>query len=362
MPNSIQSDLITVAQTETSGSRSPGRFAYQRNWALAELIEYHLKGKDYVFAFEFHDDILILDSEESPSKLQFVQVKTKTTGKKWTINELTKSEKGKSGNPDKISIIGKLYENKKNFEGHESQLRFVTNAYFSFFDPTPVATADKLEKKDRDKITAAVQAQLGVGTVDLSSLQLEQSSLSVEDHEKHIRGILHDFFDKLFGSNHNIPVSPWYKSISDEIKVKNNYPPENVKSFDDLIRNKCITKSEIEDFLLRVRTSHNNSNNWDVIKSQFQAEGASLKELVNLHRSWQKYTADRLDYDNNALKSIEIDIANAVNTIAFSNDAALKDVISKVRGNILKKIKKVESIFDDHYIDSIILWKYCEQL
>lgn len=362
MSTSIQSDLITVAQTETSGSRSPARFAYQRNWALAELIEYHLKGKDYVFAFEFHDDILILDSEKSPSNLQFVQVKTETTGKKWTINSLTKSEKGKSGNPDKLSIIGKLYENKKNFKGHDSQLRFVTNAYFSFIEPAPVTTADKLEKKDQDKITAAVKAQLGVSAVDLSSLQLEQSSLSVADYEKHIRGILHDFFDELFGSDHNIPVSPWYKSISDQIKVKNNYPPENVKSFDDLIRNKCITKSEIEDFLQRVRSSHNNRNNWDIIKPQLQSEGVNLKELVKLHRSWQKYTTDRLDYDNNALKSLESDIANAVKTIAFSGDPPLKDIISSVRDNISKQLKKVESIFDGHYIDSIILWKYCEQL
>lgn len=117
MNSTIQSDLIKVPQTETAGSRSPARFAYQRNWALAELIEYHLEGKDYVFAFEFHDDILILDSEVNPSNLQFVQVKTKTTGQKWTVHGLTKSEKGKNGNPEKLSIIGKLYENKKTSPG-----------------------------------------------------------------------------------------------------------------------------------------------------------------------------------------------------------------------------------------------------
>lgn len=362
MPSTIQSDLVTVSQTETSGSRSPARFAYQRNWALAELIEYHLKGKDYVFAFEFHDDILILDSEKSPTSLQFVQVKTKTTGDKWSIHQLTKSEKGKNGNPDKLSIIGKLYENKNNFSEHTSQLRFVTNAYFSFVAPAPVTIADQLEKKDQGKIAGAVQGQIGARAVDLSCLQLEQSSLSVDDHEKHIRGILHDFFEKLFGCEHSIPVSPWYQSISDQIKIKNNYPSEQVKSFDDLIRNKCITKSEIEDFLQRVNRSHNSSDNWDVIKSQLQVEGVTLQEIIKLHRSWKKYTTDRLDYDNNALKSLESDIANAVSMFSFDGDPDLKEVISCVRGNVSIKLLSVASIFDNHYIDSIILWQYCEQL
>lgn len=362
MHSTIQSDLITVPQAETAGSRSPARFAYQRNWALAELIEYHLEGKDYVFAFEFHDDILILDSEVNPSILQFVQVKTKTTGQKWSVHQLTTSEKGKNGNPDKLSIIGKLYENKKNFADHSSQLRFVTNAYFSFIDPVPVTIASQLEKKDQEKITNAVQAQLGGGDVDLNALQLERSSLSVDDHEKHIRGILHNFFEELFGSDHNIAVSPWYQSISDQIKVKNNYPSEQVKSFDDFIRNKCITKSEIEDFVQRVNLSHNSRDNWDVIKSQLQKEGFGFQELVKLQRGWQKYATDRLDYDNNALKNLEIEISNAISTTSFGGSSTLKDVISSIRKDISKKLSKFTSIFDSHYIDSIILWQYCEQL
>lgn len=362
MNSTIQSDLIKVPQTETAGSRSPARFAYQRNWALAELIEYHLEGKDYVFAFEFHDDILILDSEDNPSSLQFVQVKTKTTGQKWTVHELTKSEKGKKGNPDKLSIIGKLYENKNSFSCHSSQLRFVTNAYFSFIDPALITTANQLEKNDQDKITNAVQAQLGPAAVDLSTLQLEQSSLSVDDHEKHIRGILHNFFEELFGGDHNIPVSPWYQSISDQIKVKNNYPSEQIKSFDDLIRNKCITKSEIEDFVQRVSLSHNSSDNWELIKPQLQMEGLSLQELIKLQRSWKKYTSDRLNYDNDALKSLENDIANAVSAASLGVSPTLKDVILIIRKAISKKLSKVTSIFDKHYIDTIILWQYCEQL
>lgn len=362
MNSTIQADLVKVPQTETAGSRSPSRFAYQRNWALAELIEYHLEGKDYVFAFEFHDDILILDSEDNPSNLQFIQVKTKTTGQKWSIHQLIKSEKGKRGNPDKLSIIGKLYENKKNFSNHNSQMRFVTNAYFSFTDPAPITNAAKLELNDQKKITNAIEEQLGTSAIDLSALQLEQSSLSVDDHEKHIRGILHGFFEELFGNEHNIPVSPWYQSISDQIKVKNNYPAEHISSFDDLIRNKCITKSEIDDFLRRVNQFHNSNDNWDIIKSQLQTEGLSPQELIKLQRNWRKYTTDRLNYDNSALKNLESDISNAIKSASFEETITFREVIASVRKVISKNLSKVANIFGSPYIDSIILWQYCEQL
>jgi len=241
-------------------------------------------------------------------------------------------------------------------------LRFVTNAYFSFFDPAPVTIAGQLEKKVQAKIAKAIQAQLRVGTVDLNDLQLEQSSLSVDDHEKHIRGILHSFFEKLFGSKHNIAVSPWYQSISDQIKVKNNYPSEQVKSFDDFIRNKCITKSEIDDFVQRANNSHNSRDNWDDIRSQLQTEGFGFQELIKLQRSWQKYVADRLDYDNNALKNLERDISKALSTASFGDSPTLRVVTSSIRKDISKKLSKLTNIFDSNYIDSIILWQYCEQL
>lgn len=113
---------------------------------------------------------------------------------------------------------------------------------------------------------------------------------------------------------------------------------------------------------MRVNRSHNSSDNWDIIKSQLQTEGIGLQELIKLQRSWKKYTTDRLDYDNNALKSLESDIANALSATSLGDNPTLKDVISSARKNTSKKLSKVASIFDSHYIDSIILWQYCEQL
>lgn len=358
--NALSRELVAVPQREVAGARSSKQFAYQKNWALAELIEYHLAGKDYVFAFEFHDDVLILDSEISPSNLQFIQVKTRTNGKNWTIKQLIKSEKGKNGNPDKLSIVGKLYENKFNFNNHASELKFVTNAYYSFTDVTKSSYADTLESNDQNSITTAVQDQLNVtNPIDLGCLCFEHSSLSVDDHEDHIRGKLHSFFESLFGDSHNIPVSPWYQSISDQIKKKNDFPPDRVASFDDLIRNKCITRSEIENFIQRINESQNNTDNWNIIKAQLSDEGYDYKSLIRLQKSWKQYSADRLDYDNAALKKIEHDIKAE---LPKHSSPSLESKIVNVKSSLSTELSKINYLYDDDYITCMIIWLDCEQL
>ena len=362
MTANLNDDLVKIPQSEVAGSRSSARFSYQKNWALAELIEYHMAGKDYVFAFEFHDDILILDSDTHPSTIEFVQVKTKTTGQKWTVNQLIKSKKGKNGNPDKLSIVGKLYENKKNFNAYSSVLRFVTNAYFTF-TTNSITVGNKIDSKEQSKIQTEIKKQLGGSTeIELGDLYFEQSDLSVNGHETHIQGILHKFFESIFGTGHSISVTPWYQAISDQIKSKNDYPPDHVKTFDDLIRNKCITKSEIERFIDRVRESHNNADNWSVVKSLLISEGFSPSDVIKLNKRWNQYTADRMDYDNEALKKLEREIVRELNIYVVSSDDSLDTMIEQIKHNISHQINKVSMLFDNHYVNSIILWQYCEQL
>lgn len=356
----LYKELLTVPQREVAGPRSSSRFSYQKNWALAELIEYHLAGKDYVFAFEFHDDVLILNSESNPTSLQFIQVKTKATGKNWTIRALTKAEKGAEGEPDKLSIVGKLYENKLNFNNHKSELKFVTNAYFSFGKSTSSICANSLDPKDQKTIQSSIQDQLKVKhSVELGDLFFEHSDLSVGDHEEHIKGKLHAFFDTLFGDSHNISVSPWYRSISDQIKKKNDFPPEKVSCFDELIRNKCITRSEIENFIQKVRDSHNTVEYWPTLATQLSSEGYDYKSIIRLQKKWKEYAKDRLEYDNSILKQLE---QKVLTEILHHSPLSLSKKIIEIKNALSNEISQTSNLYDSDYVSCIIMWVDCEQL
>lgn len=358
MANDLKDVLARVPQREIAGARSSALFSYQKNWALSELIKMHLENSEYVFAFEFHDDVLILDSETHPSKLCFVQVKTKNTGSNWTVKQLTKPASSKTLGG--LSIIGKLYENRSKFGQFNSDLRFVTNAHYSFISKMGPTCANTLKSEDQKYIAGAVNDQLKSDVADdLGCLFLDRCALSVDDHENHIRGILQSFFDALFGDDHCIAVSTWYKSISDQIKKKNDYPPNLVASFDDLLRYKCITRSEISQFIDRVKHSMHTLDSLDVILSQLGVEGYDYRAQIRLKKAWRKYATDRLNYDNRVLKSLESKIGNELRENSMD---LLSDTVRVIKEVLKREISKVNYLYDEDYVTCIIVWIHCEQL
>ena len=84
---SLKDLLVTTKPRETSGPRSANRFDFQKSWALCRLLELHKSGKDYLIVFDYHDDVLVLDSCGDPNRIDFYQIKTKQSGH-WTRRDL----------------------------------------------------------------------------------------------------------------------------------------------------------------------------------------------------------------------------------------------------------------------------------
>lgn len=89
---SLKEAFCSVPLRERAGPRTADRFEYQLHWALCHLLGLHESGQDYLITFDYHDDILVFDSESDPQNVAFIQVKTKD-GKHWTLNDLIKPGK-----------------------------------------------------------------------------------------------------------------------------------------------------------------------------------------------------------------------------------------------------------------------------
>ncbi len=132
----IRQDLLKEPQREQGGKLAVERFEYQAAWGLSRIIQLHKSGADFGIAFEFHDDVLELDSISSPTKVTFFQVKTQKTGS-WTLSSISaslgamgKQTKEKPSDPPlekKLSYAAKMYDNFKRFPDHTDRLVFVTN-------------------------------------------------------------------------------------------------------------------------------------------------------------------------------------------------------------------------------------------
>ncbi|MGR0480863.1 MAG: dsDNA nuclease domain-containing protein [Candidatus Electronema sp. V4] len=94
MTNSLAHKLAITKPRENAGSRSANRFDYQKDWAICELLKLYLAQKDFLLILDYHEDIVVLDSESVPKKAIFYQIKSKRTGN-WTVAELCRAASGK---------------------------------------------------------------------------------------------------------------------------------------------------------------------------------------------------------------------------------------------------------------------------
>ena len=102
------SKVLTTEQREQAGSDSYNRFEYQVHWIVCHIIGRLQEDAECIVFCEFHDDM----AEFSPSnqQYQFFQIKTKEDSSDWTIAEMSKREKKKTGGYKK-SFLGFIFYN-----------------------------------------------------------------------------------------------------------------------------------------------------------------------------------------------------------------------------------------------------------
>lgn len=150
----------------------------------------------------------------------FAQVKTRDTH--WTITPLIKSD-----GEGKLSFISKLFKHKYDFSSYKTDLTFITNAVFKFFDKYEF-NADELKVSEKDKILDAVKTQLpGFGSPDLSSLKFKTSNLSLLDYDAHLLGKTVEYLEDT-KSSEVINAMAFKRTLVDLLKRRQEFHPEKL--------------------------------------------------------------------------------------------------------------------------------------
>ena len=314
----LKNKLLSVPQRETGGESSESAFGYQKNWAFSELLRFHQDQKDYVFIFEYHDDVLILDSIE-PSQLTFIQVK-KSDRVPWTINRLLKQESNST-----LSIIGKLYHHCIGFSNEIITLKFVSDMHFNFSTQKTISAELDLEENDKTEIRTRINQQIeNLSNIDLSILKFEQSSLNFEGHETHLLGVIERFLINYFGNNVKVRASSIYDTFQ-RIGERSRYSSGRISSFDDLIKRKGVAKKEIDELFNSIRDDINNKVSWEDIKSL-------LSDICNTPLGMLEYKASYVKMINMGQRNPDysyFELKNAIeNTLTLVNsESTVSDII-----------------------------------
>jgi hypothetical protein len=355
-------DKIISSPREKAGSTSSSRFDFQKDWGICKLIEYHQTNSDYVIVFDWHEDLIIMDSEYNPTRISFYQIKGKKSGN-WSLNDLIKSEKDKKGNP-LLSIIGKLYDCKIKHEMETTSLNFVSNARFNVNLNDRSSSLAKneiciveLTSVEKAKISAKLKLEHFLTSEpiyeDLTFLKV--LDLSLDDSKNHTQGKITTFFDSIYpGKKFNAPTV--YRMLFDEVKRRSNYNKE-IHTFQDLLSNKAIGKSEFEKIIDATGISKDYDEIWKRAEAILLASGLSFKDSQSLKKSWTTLEVEKMNPSNTFLHKL-IDTINQLCVEKMGDGSMEKFNLLECLDSVSKSYRSKNSLppsYDENYIKAIIL-------
>ncbi len=359
----IKEILINNKPRENSGSISSSRFDFQKDWSICQLLEYHKKCCDYLFIFDFNEDLLILDSETKPNKISFYQIKGDKS-KNWTIERLIKSKKNKNGD-FLLSILGKLYECKSKYDLKTDSLNFISNARFSvkLKDGSSGLKKDnicilEIDEKDREKIKKKIKAEFKLSDdpiyEDITFLKVTE--LSLDDSSNHTKGKLSDF---LYNANPEgkFTIPALYQSLFDEVKRRTSYDKE-INTYEELIDKKSIGKSMLDNWLNQ-KLLLDFDELWKRIEIGLSSDGIAINDLKKIRSSWTTFELAMKNPNDELLKSIIKKINELYIKIDDSKEIDGKGIVETLNKILSEYLRSpiIQTVYDDYIIKVIILFE-----
>lgn len=351
----IDTKILKQKPREESGSKTSRKYQFQKDLSLYILIKEHLNRDDYLFLFDFHEDLIISNSSQSLKELECIQIKSKDNGN-WTINALiTKKPK------DKNSIIGKLYNNRIVFQDAVKSLTFISNVRYSFEklkngSETKTLShihAINLSQSDKHKFENSIKSEHSIKVTDFERIgEFKVTTLSNSDSSTHCVGALASLINLLNPSS-RINSQLAYEQVLREITRKTNETVGD-KTFlhiSEVFKIKGLSKGEFLAFLNKAGLYKSIEEEWSEVKTSLEADGITHIELLNYKYAWRVMNARVIaDSGNIPLRQLINEIDDILK-IEMENIKPLK--LLGIVDHIFKII--ASKAYDDYFTKCLII-------
>ena len=350
--------ILNTPQRENNGAIAGNRFQYQYHWALIKLLRLFNNQDDFVLLLEFAEDIIVLDSEENPTNIDFYQIKTNNDSKSfcWSLAELINT--GSKKKPKK-SFMQKLIDNYVRYEGNVKKINFISNKPYKFkkidsLKSKNILLGDLSEdeiKNVQDKICSSCKNK-DCKKECMNLIVFSLSELPFDDFRNTCIGELCSFLDENCNTK-DINGRALYKTLISEIERKSNV--EDVPTDEiNLIKLKSITRTEFSEQLRRIDINSQMYHEWNEIHTDI-SKYFNLVETTKIKKAFEKLIIDMLNPENLLLNKIINYVTDKRQSIEDNIEEDLKSYLYKVVAQIRRESNVSESIYDDYYIIAIIL-------
>jgi hypothetical protein len=224
---------------DVSGSLSKNRFRVELLWGVSKMLDIY-DYDDFIMVFDYVCDIEV----HSNTGYEFYQLKSHKGEKSYSINEIIKMKSGSS-------ILGKLYALKQLNNLQNVKLALVSNSYLKdgkkVFTDMEEIDLGSISLEGKKTITESLKTELSKSDIDFSNMYYIFTSMNLNAPTHDVIGKIVTSFVKIKGCEAKKPTA-LYRLIYDTVSGKACCELVQ-KDYDQLVKNKGITKAELDSLL-----------------------------------------------------------------------------------------------------------------
>ena len=244
------SEVYRAIPYDLSGSMSKNRFRQEILWGVNKMFDL-FDESEFCVIFDYKCDIEIHLNDS----IEFYQIKSQKAQKPYTFTQLSKVE-------GVGSTIGKLFV-LKDASCPEMKIKcaFVSNRFLKIkkkeFSDLEVVHFGALDDDMKLVVQNALKEELSRDEIDLSDLQYIYTSMDLISPENAVKGYIDCCFEKIKGCE---PIKPnaLHRLIFDTVQKKSCYEFA-IDNFDELVKQKGVTKDELDSILEQYKEKTDNS-------------------------------------------------------------------------------------------------------
>lgn len=359
------SNVLNTNQREQAGSDSYNRFEYQVHWIVCHIIGKLQDDTECIVFCEFHDDM----AEFSPNsqQYQFYQIKTKEESSDWTVAEMSKREKKKSGGYKK-SFLGFIFYNFLCFGAECSHCHFISNNDFdedirmwqSYIEDEKIVQSENsnLYKKIKDRIKEEYldDTPSNFDTIYDDFIQntfVHKSELQLKTYESQTMG---KFFNQL--ADKNIPSNTAnliFQQLLSDVRKKSKEKIRTPISMKNLVDKKGVVVGQISE---KIDGNIRKIGNYDEFHEYLLTQLLSEKQMHRIESAKTLHDTRWLDINDIKYQEIVIVLRKTIST--YSESLGEDVDIGVLKNECMQELQK-NNLLSDSLDEALVEVLYYEQ-
>lgn len=358
------SKVLTTEQREQAGSDSYNRFEYQVHWIVCHIIGKLQEDAECIVFCEFHDDMA--EFSTGNQQYQFYQIKTKEDPSDWTIAEMSKREKKKSGDYKK-SFLGFIFYNYLTFGIECSHCHFVSNNDFDKdvlswqaviedgkkLQVENITLYQKIKDRIKDEFTNDMPSNFdAVFDTFIQNTFVHKSDLQLTTYEKQTKG---EFFNHL--ADKNIPTNTAnliFQQLLNDVRKKSKEKIKTPISMKSLVEKKGVDVAQVGK---KIDDNIKSGGNYDAFRNYLVTQSLSDKDVNRIIAAKTLHDARWLDVNDVKYQEIVVALRKVVSTYCKSSET---NGVSDELNNLCIQELRNRSLISDSLDKSLVEVLYYE--